>query len=91
MSDIQDPLCAEANDLYTVMLQVHLEDYDRKFSRDIKANLEPAIIRTGKYTPVGYVARFCCEFFVITVDPTFSLGDFDVTQTTYRHLLLVSN
>jgi len=25
---------------------------------------------------------------VLTVDPTFCLGDFDVTPTTYRHLLL---
>ena len=25
---------------------------------------------------------------MLTVDPTFSLGDFDVTPITYRHLLL---
>ena len=36
--------------------------------------------------------RFCCDspFCVLTVDPTFSLDDCDVTPTTYRHLLLVS-
>ena len=35
--------------------------------------------------------RFCTasvEFGVITVDPTFCLGAFDVTPMTYRHLLL---
>ena len=40
------------------------------------------------------IARFCCdpfEFSVLTIDPTFSLGDFDVTPTTYRHLLLECN
>jgi len=28
------------------------------------------------------------EFGIITIDPTFTLGDFDVTPITYRHLLL---
>ena len=39
------------------------------------------------------VQRFCCDpqqFSILTVDPTFSLGDFDVTPTTYRHLMLLS-
>ena len=37
--------------------------------------------------------RFCTipgNFSVLSVDPTFSLGSFDVTVTTYRHLLLMS-
>ena len=37
------------------------------------------------------IVRFCTssfEFGVLTVDPTFSLGEFDVTPITYRHLLL---
>ena len=37
--------------------------------------------------------RFCCdpsEFSALTIDPTFSLGDFDVTPTAYHHLLLHS-
>lgn len=87
-SGIQDTVC---NDLYTVMLQAHLSD--QKFSRDIKAYPEPAIIIANE-RQLNDVARFCCnpfEFSVLTVDPTFSLGDFDVTPTTYRHLLLVSN
>ena len=31
------------------------------------------------------------EFCIVTIDPTFNLGDFDVTPVTYRHLLLESN
>jgi len=30
------------------------------------------------------------EFCIVTVDPTFNLGDFEVTPITYRHLLLIS-
>lgn len=74
------------------MLQAHLEDTDRKFARDIKAYPEPAIV-LGYDRQFADVARFCCdsfEFGVMTVDPTFCLGDFDVTLTMYRHLLLDS-
>ena len=37
------------------------------------------------------VVRFCCDsynFSILGVDPTFNLGDFSVTPTVYRHLLL---
>ena len=37
--------------------------------------------------------RFCTnpsEFSVLTIDPIFNLGDFDVTPTTYHHQLLES-
>ena len=92
-SSCQDKLCAETNDLYSVMLQAHLEDTDKKFARDIKAYPEPAVILANE-CQLSDVARFCCnpfEFSILTVDPTFSLGDFDVTPTTYHHLLLVCN
>ena len=39
------------------------------------------------------LGRFCAipdGFSVLTVDPTFNLGDFDVAPTTYRHRLLIS-
>ena len=39
---------------------------------------------------------WCCTFlywsfdhYLLTVDPTFSHGDFNVTPTTYRHLLVI--
>ena len=37
--------------------------------------------------------RFCTsssEFGILTVDPTFSLGEFDITPVTYCHLMLES-
>ena len=39
------------------------------------------------------IERFCTrkdEFGPLTIDPTFDLGDFSVTVTCYRHLLLQS-
>ena len=38
------------------------------------------------------LVRFCCnprEFCILGIDPTFNLGDFSLTVTTYRHLQLV--
>ena len=34
------------------------------------------------------IERFCCnsqQFLILGVDPTFNLGDFSVTVTTFRH------
>ena len=39
------------------------------------------------------LVRFCTVgegFSILTIDPTFNLGDFDVAPTTYRHCLLES-
>ena len=43
--------------------------------------------------PIARCCSICTiafEFCPLTVDPTFNLGDFDVTIITYRHLLLQS-
>ena len=39
------------------------------------------------------VDRFCGgeEHTILSVDPTFNLGDFDVTVTMYRHLMLINS
>lgn len=74
-------MCMEANELYTVMLQAHLEDMDKKYAQDIKTYPEPAILLAND-RQLNDLARFCCdgfEFCVLTVNPTFCLGDFDVT------------
>ena len=37
------------------------------------------------------LVRFCCdpfEFCILGIDPTFNLGEFSVTPTVYRHLLV---
>jgi len=83
---------SDANDLYTVMLRAHLEGGREKFIRDVKAYPEPAIVLACD-EQLRDLERFCCdpsEFSALTIDPTFSLGDFDVTPTTYHHLLLHS-
>lgn len=82
--------CADGNELYSVMVQAHLESGEDKFVRDVKAFPEPAIV-VATTQQLQDVARFCTspvESCVLTVDPTFCLGDFDVTPTTYRNLLL---
>lgn len=83
---------SEANDLYSIMLIAHMEDKCGKFIRDVKTYPEPAIV-VATEQQLFDLQRFCCNqrrFSILTVDPTFSLGDFDVTPTTYRHLLLHS-
>jgi hypothetical protein len=62
----------------------------KKFIRDINTAPEPAIVLADDQQIVDLL-RFCTssfEFGILTVDPTFSLGEFDVTPITYRHLLL---
>ena len=41
---------------------------------------------------INDLERFCTgeQHTVLSVDPTFNLGDFDVTVTTYRHLMLTN-
>ena len=80
----------KGDDLYAVMLTAHLEDPNRQFVRDIKAYPEPVIL-VGSDQQFNDKVRFCIsphEHCVLTVDPTFCLGDFDVTPTTHRHLMV---
>ena len=40
---------------------------------------------------VSDIEQFCCnpfDFCILGIDPTFNLGDFSVTVTVYKHLLL---
>ena len=83
---------ASANDeLSVVMHKAFLED--NCFIREVRTLHEPAIV-VALDRQLNDMVRFCTtkeNFGVLTVDPTFSLGDFDVTITTYRHLLLQCN
>ena len=79
-----------AVELYAIMQHAHLEDPQQRFIRHITMSPEPAIIL---YTDaqIHDLVRFCTathKHCVLTIDPTFSLGDFDVTVMTYRHLLV---
>ena len=84
---------ADGDALYTVMFRAQMDDSGNKFARDIKAYPNPTILLASDRQS-NYVGRFCCDSFescVLTIDPTFSLGDFDVTPAMYHHLLLQSS
>ena len=80
-----------ADDEFAAVLhKAFMEDATKQFVREIKTLREPAIVVATDQQMTDLV-RFCTsegEFGIMTVDPTFSLGQFDVTVTTYRHLLL---
>ena len=82
---------SSADDEFAAVLhKAFMEDTTKQFVREIKTLREPAII-VATNQQMTDVVRFCTfedEFGIMTVDPTFSLGQFDVTVTTYRHLLL---
>ena len=77
------------DELAVVLQKTFMEDSSRQFIREIRTLREPAIV-VCRDQQVSDLVRFCTgeDFGIMTVDPTFSLGDFDVTVTTYRHLLL---
>lgn len=53
---------------------------------------EPAIV-VANDRQLDDLIRFCTNdtsFGIVTIDPTFSLGDFEVTVTTYQQLILWS-
>ena len=65
-------------------------DITAQFVRDEKAAPDPALLLATDQQ-LDDMEQFCTcadEFCVATVDPTFNLGDFDVTLLTYRKLLL---
>ena len=81
-----------ADELFVMMQQAKTGD---RFVRDIKAAPEPAIV-VASDRQLDDLVRFCgtpsgAECSILTVDPTFCLGDFECTPITYRHLLLVSH
>ena len=56
----------------------------------IKTLHEPGIV-VAVDSQLDDLVQFCTNennFGILTIDPTFSLGPFDVTVITYRHLIL---
>ena len=85
--DDEDPL-------FSVMYMCKAEEGKGKdpFVRLVNAAPFPMMVLAYDYT-LNDVNRFCTNdntFSILGVDPTFSLGDFDVTVTTYKHLMLES-
>ena len=81
----------EENVLYSVMLECKLaQSKSEAFVRDVKAAPEPMAVLFNDWQ-LNNLERFCTNnhsFSVLSVDTTFNLGDFYVTPTTYRHLML---
>ena len=81
---------ASCDELGVVMQKAYLEDSNQLFIREVKTLREPGIV-VAVDRQLDDLVRFCTnvdEFGILTVDPTFNLGAFDVTVTTYRHLML---
>ena len=62
--------------------------------RDIKTTPDPAIVLAYNHQ-LDDLVRFCAtpagiDSSILSIDPTFCLGDFECTPTTYRHLLLAT-
>ena len=78
------------SDLFALMQRAYTEDPLHTFVRAIQAAPDPAIVLVDD-TQLVDMEKFCTsslEFGIVTVDPTFTRGEFDVTPVTYRHLLL---
>lgn len=91
---VRSKLTSEANfdQVFAIMQSAKEEDSIGKFVRETRPSPEPAFI-LARDRQLDDLVRFCTVaegFSVLTVDPTFNLGDFDVTPTTYRHGLLAS-
>lgn len=79
------------DEISVIMQKAFMEDTSKLFIREVKTLREPAII-VAYDRQLHDLVRFCTnphEFGILTVDPTFSLGDFDVTLISYQHLLLL--
>lgn len=67
-----------------------LEDRFHHFVRDVRMLREPAIV-VALDRQLDDLVKLCTNpqhFGIMTVDPTFCLGDFDVSVITYQHLFL---
>ena len=78
--------------VFSMMQSAKLGDSLGHFVRETQPSPEPAFV-LARDRQLNDLVRFCEipeNVSVLTVDPTFNLGDFDVTPTTYRHRLLIS-
>lgn len=83
----------EQDALYALMMMCKESEGKRNqdaFVRLVNAAPFPMMVLSFDWT-LDDLVRFCTEptkFSILGVDPTFSLGEFEVTVTTYQHLML---
>ena len=73
------------------MTKCKSKDVTTRFVRDLKAAPEPALVLATDQQ-LDDLVQFSTkveEFCVVTVDPTFNLGTFEVTPLTYHYWLLL--
>ena len=83
---------SSSDELGEIMQQAYLEDHRNQFIREMKILREPAIV-VANNRQMDDLIRFSTNisnFGIVTIDSTFSLGEFDVTVTTHRQLTLES-
>ena len=88
------PSSKKRDPLFSVMLTCK-ESQGKKneaFVRIVSCAPEPMTVLASDWT-LNDLDRFCTteQCTVLCIDPTFNLGDFDVTITTYRHPILVNS
>lgn len=94
VKDMRRNLKQDDDPLFSLMFMCKAEEGKGKdqFVRVVNAAPFPMMVLAYDYM-LADLSRFCTnqrKFSILGVDPTFSLGDFDVTVTTYHHLMLSS-
>lgn len=86
------PVACSATDELGVMQQAFMEGKFDQFIRDVRYLHEPAVVVSTE-RQLNDLVRFCttASNLHVPINPTFSLGDFDVTVITYCHSLLISH
>ena len=80
--------CGTKDMLYVVMEQCKNAEKCDVFVQDVTCAPEPMSVLCTQQQ-LNDIERFCCDPFDCSIfDPTFNLGEFNVTPTVYRHMLL---
>ena len=93
VNDIRRKMTPAVDPLFTLMMMCKEGESSKSpdsFVRIVTGAPFPMMMLAFDWTLEDLV-RFCTSstsFSILGIDPTFSLGAFDVTVTTYRHLLL---
>ena len=93
VNDIRRKMTPTVDPLFTLMMMCKEGESSKSpdsFVRIVTGAPFPMMMLAFDWTLEDLI-RFCTSstsFSILRIDPTFSLGAFDVTVTTYRHLLL---
>ena len=83
-----------ADPLYNLIIQMqNLDQSNDSFVRELKLSPEPSVLMTGDHQ-IAEVEAFCTNLdyhCVLGIDPTFNLGNFNLTVTTYKQLQFVES